>query len=409
MMTEERTPLESYVFRYDKFDREQIFKNMRKPLIKRFTVFIICLIFLILLAAFADDGFIALGVIIGFCVAGIIGDIKAFAQYRKNWNSAEIRTIESTYCYDVYDNYYISTVSRNGEIKKKHKVYFTDVDSCYVYGDYLLLAVEGQSHIIKRNELVQNSKLMTLGYNCGISPAKNTQNRPTGWVKAVSVALILLSVASIFFSLALVAVLNGINKMTVENMWAFFVFLPIPLASIAFCIVLKKKGAGYAVNLIIGIIMACVLILYGSFSLIFSNVYTHGNERLELAEITLGMDLPEPARINTMDWTTGIQSSARGYIYYTSDIYVKKDAANEFEKSLAGDERWITEIPSDLIGVTSYYVEVSGGCYYVIYNADAREFNKLPDQSGSYRFLNLIYDAENGLMKLVEYQIEYTK
>jgi hypothetical protein len=75
MMTEERTPLESYVFRYDKFDRDQIFKNMRKPLIKRFTVFIICLIFLILLAAFADAGFIALGVIIGFCVAGIIGDI----------------------------------------------------------------------------------------------------------------------------------------------------------------------------------------------------------------------------------------------------------------------------------------------------------------------------------------------
>ena len=33
----------------------------------------------------------------------------------------------------------------------------------------------------------------------------------------------------------------------------------------------------------------------------------------------------------------------------------------------------------------------------------------LLSESGTYVFINILYDAENNTMKLVEYQIEYTK
>ena len=54
-----------------------------------------------------------------------------------------------------------------------------------------------------------------------------------------------------------------------ENMWVFFLFLPVPIASIVFGFYLKKKGYKYKKNVVVGIIMAALLCIYGSFNFIF--------------------------------------------------------------------------------------------------------------------------------------------
>lgn len=61
------------------------------------------------------------------------------------------------------------------------------------------------------------------------------------------------------------------------------------------------------------------------------------------------------------------------------------------------------------MGITSYLCDLQPGDYTVIYNMDTQEFGTLPKESGTYRFLNLLYDAEENVMRLVEYEIEYTK
>ena len=118
---------------------------------------------------------------------------------------------------------------------------------------------------------------------------------------------------------------------------------------------------------------------------------------------------PEISRINTQDWTKGTQSIPRGYIYSTSDIYFDDAAVEEFEKKLSSDTKWISTIPNDMVGITSYFCDIQTGDYYIIYNRDTGEFNKLPSKSGTYVFINVLYNAESNTMKLVEYKIEYTK
>ena len=98
----------------------------------------------------------------------------------------------------------------------------------------------------------------------------------------------------------------------------------------------------------------------------------------------------------------------RGYIYSTSDIYFDDAAVKEFENNLSSDTKWISNIPNDMIGITSYFCDLYTSDYYIIYNKDTREFNKLPSKSGTYVFINVLYYVENNTMKLIEYQIEYT-
>ena len=142
-----------------------------------------------------------------------------------------------------------------------------------------------------------------------------------------------------------------------ENMWVFFLFLPVPIASIGFGFYLKKKGYKYKKNVIVGFIMATLLCVYGSFTFIFSGLYSHSDEPILLAEQILNIDIPTHSHINTNDWTTGTQSVPRGYIFSTRDIYFTDSAVAEFENGLANDPKWMAEVPSELIGVTSYFFD----------------------------------------------------
>ena len=206
-----------------------------------------------------------------------------------------------------------------------------------------------------------------------------------------------------------VAILSNDNQMMPENMWLFFLFVPIPIASVVLGLYLKKKGYKYKKNVIVGIIMAIFLCIYGSFTFLFKDIYTHDNEPILQAEQTLGIDIPQHARINTQDWTKGTQSVPRGYIYSTSDIYFSDSAVEEFENSLSSSTKWIANIPNDMVGITSYFCDIQNSDYYIIYNKDTKEFNKMPSENGTYTFINVLYNLKTNKMKLVEYKVEYAK
>lgn len=153
--------------------------------------------------------------------------------------------------------------------------------------------------------------------------------------------------------------------------------------------------------------MAALLCISGSFTFIFSNIYSHSDEPILNAEQTMNIDIPEHSHINTQDWTQGTQSIPRGYVYFTSDIYFEDSAVEEFERKLSSEEKWISDIPTDLVGITSYFCDIQKSDYYVIYNKDTKEFNQLPSESGTYEFINILYNSESNTMMLVEYKIDY--
>ena len=73
-------------------------------------------------------------------------------------------------------------------------------------------------------------------------------------VKAVLLALFILSLFSIYIALALVASKTTEVRPMVENMWLFFIPLPIPLASLILGIIYKIKGLRVTKNIVVGII-----------------------------------------------------------------------------------------------------------------------------------------------------------
>ena len=399
-------PKEAYVFKYEKSDLQEVFKKARFPLIKRAIIFTLaCIVlFVFLAAAGANDTII--GLLLGYFLIGVISHIKGYFAYSKAWKNSESRILESTYSYEIFDGYFILNISKNEEITKTLKIYFEDIEKIQSFGNYLVLQISGQSYIIKKDALIPVSAFITF---CNNTPNKVEEKKPKDKLKIISILLFVLSICTILGALISVAILSGINQAMTENMWIFFLFLPVPIASIVFGFYLKKKGYKYKKNVIVGVIMAALLCIYGSFTFIFSDIYSHGDEPIVNTEQMLNIDIPTHSRINTQDWTKGTQSVPRGYIYSTSDIYFDYTAVEQFEKNISNDAKWISDIPNDMVGITSYFCDIQTSDYYIIYNKDTGEFNKLPSSSGTYVFINVLYNAESNTMKLVEYQIEYTK
>ncbi|MBQ8393610.1 MAG: helix-turn-helix transcriptional regulator [Clostridia bacterium] len=399
-------PKEAYFFKYEKSDLQEVFKKACFPLIKRAIIFTLACIVLFIFFAAAEAPDVMLGLLLGYFLIGVISHIKGYFAYGKVWKSSENKILQSTYSYEIFDGYFILNISKNQEITRTLKIYFDDIEKIQSFGNYLVLQIAGQSYIIKKDALIPESTFITF---CNNTPNKVEAKKPKDKFKTISILLFVLSICTIFGALMGVAILSGINQAMTENMWIFFLFLPVPIVSIVFGFYLKKKGYKYKKNVIVGVIMAALLCICGSFTFIFSDIYSHSDEPIVNAEQMLDIDIPEHSRINTRDWTKGTQSVPRGYIYSTSDIYFDNTAVEQFEKDLPSDTKWISDIPNDMVGVTSYFCDIQTSDYYIIYNKETGEFNKLPSESGTYVFINILYNAESNTMKLVEYQIEYTK
>ena len=152
--------------------------------------------------------------------------------------------------------------------------------------------------------------------------------------------------------------------------------------------------------------MTALLCVYGAYS--FLSEDPRSDDIIPQVEQMLDIDIPSDSIIRIKNLTDDEQSKDRGYIYYyVGELYFEESFAKEFEGQVSQDPRWISELPTKLIGITcSYYSE---GDYdsIVVYNVETDEFNKLPDENGKYRFINVLYDREGGRMKLVEYETEY--
>lgn len=346
------------------------------------------------------------GFAFGILFIGSVTHIKGLLAYRKGWKSRAERICGSTYEYNLFANYMEIKVYRNKETVYQTRCDYTEMEQRQLFGKWLILQIDGYLFVMRRSELKENSVLYSY---ISEKPSKTTEKMtPNKW-KVLSVVLFVASLLSMLAGMILVGVVSNANKLFAENMWLFFSLTPVPIASVVFGFRAKAKGYKCKKNIIAGIIMTALLCLYGSFAFLFANMFDHSDAPIVQTEQMLGMDIPEHKQISTQDWTKGKQNISRGYIYWSSNIYFDDGAVEEFEKQLASDDKWLSSVPNELIGIATPIDDYGLYDYALIYNVDTASYNTLPSDSGKYRFINILYRLEDNHMEIVEYDMDYVK
>lgn len=394
-------PKESYIFQYKKEDLAELSK--KEPL-AAMTPLVIILILLFISTTSNQPNILTLFL---FAIIALSMLAVVFRRNRKNWKMVEERLLACTYYYDVFDEYFILRIFREGDLVRTQKIFFNDIKQTQHLGNFLILYYAGESLPIPKDALIPESVFTTFRKDAIAKEEPKPLSKTSNFI---SILLMVLSVCAICIMPITTMIFTQTNHLIFEEMfWISFLALPIPITSIIYGFYLKKKGFMYLQNIIAGLISIVMLSCFGSISFISSQTYSHNEEPIKKIEQLLDMDIPPHSRINTTNWTTGTQSAVRGYIYFTSNIYFKETAVEEFEEAISKDSRWMSVIPNDMIGITSHLFDTRDHDYYLIYNEDTKEINQLPGKSGTYTFINISYDAENNIMKLVKYKIDYLK
>lgn len=231
-------------------------------------------------------------------------------------------------------------------------------------------------------------------------------------IKTVLLLLFILSFFTLFFAIAIVGQLTGQTGAMTENMWVFFLFVPIPLASFILGIIYKPKGFKATKNIVAGAIFTILLVIYGSFTFMFNDIYLHDYSYIDRIEAQIGFDLPDSGTITTQDWASGEQTGTENvrYIYSSDVVFTNEDEIAKFNEEISQSELWMTTVSTPLLGqipsMFSYLPSFNQYDYFMIYNADLEIYNSLPEESGTYAFTFIAYDSQNGTMKIGEYLLE---
>ena len=259
-------PNELYRFTFSKEELSEIYRLQRKSVYKSPLIFtILCILMIVFfIGSSAPDGMI--GFSFGMFLIGAVSHFKGIRAYSKAWKNSTERICKSVYEYKVFEDYISVNIYRENEKIRESKCFFTDIEQIQQFGKWLFLQFGGQSFIIRKSDLKENSAFYSYMYK---NPSKIIEPPVSNKWRTISIILFVASLLSIMGSLALVGAVSNANGLFVENMWLFFLLTPIPITSIIFGFILKSKGYKYKKNIIVGFIMTFFLCIYGSFTFMF--------------------------------------------------------------------------------------------------------------------------------------------
>ena len=259
-------PNESYRFTFSKQELNEIYRLQRKSIYKRPIIFTVLCILMIVFFIGSSAPDVMIGFSFGIFFIGAVSYIMRIRAYSKAWKNSTERICKSVYEYKVFENYISVNIYRENEKIRESKCFFTDIEQIQQFGKWLFLQFGGQSFIIRKSDLKENSAFYSYMYK---NPSKIIEPPVSNKWRTIAIILFVASLLSIMGALALVGAVSNANGLFVENMWLFFLLTPIPITSIIFGFILKSKGYKYKKNIIVGFIMTFILCVYGSFVFIF--------------------------------------------------------------------------------------------------------------------------------------------
>ena len=394
---------EAYSFNYTTEDLREVYKSLRQPYWSSFGRFLLLLFVVLFFAILLEAPNAIIGIFFGMLVMGCVQHIKNLRAYKNAWKKSQESIVTSRYVYRIDADSLHVQVLRDAILVRTYTLRFSEIEQCRETPNFLILFSFGQVFLLRKSELAQDSALYKFPL---VNRADEMQyNR---W-KRISRALVAASVLSIFAGIILTALVSPTGKEMFDNMWVYYLFTPIPIASFCAGLIFRKKGYPYKKNLIAGIIVTLLLCVYGSYPFIFGAQFTESTDPLLRAEQYLGTDFPSAVSISTSGELETPLSNDMGYVYGTCDLIFDIEAAQSFEQSLINDDRWCDAMPNDLLGITPSEHALPGFDYILIYNSDSREWNTQPAETGTYHFTCIYYRLPEHQMRIVEYSINYQK
>ena len=326
---------------------------------------------------------------------------KEFYKMKRNGE------IDTKFEIEFYEDYFI----RKGE-KITYTINYSEITKCIDIDNNLYLEYPSRKAIfnIQKNkcdkELVDFLKTKISNYET----KKDIQNnKKKSSIDTFMIILFIITILSFWGAMWTYGIISRLipqhSLNVVKNMWVFWCWLPIPIASIILGIIFNSKGYKCTKNIVAGIIMCFVLGSFGLFCLFptFSTDYNNIKEYREYIDA----DLPSKGELEIQNWGHYFDEDKTEYSVIVA--YYDKENVKSLEKSIENSNNWIlsTEIKSKLKLMLPSVFNSGEDVYYSIYNKTEDEYNTLPGESGIYEIYAMNYNKTTKELTIHKFKYNY--
>ena len=156
----QETPREHYTFHLDSSDVVTIEKKYIGDMKKRMAIAIACSAFLAVYGilrsspAFAGLGF-------GMLLMSLAAHIKVIRHYKKLYAKSRERYPKTLFDYTLYGDSLIVWISSDDAIRQ-FKVRLSEIKKAQIVKDIVVMEIEGQLFLMKKDELIENSYFLSI-------------------------------------------------------------------------------------------------------------------------------------------------------------------------------------------------------------------------------------------------------
>jgi len=306
----------------------------------------------------------------------------------------------------VYDDYFFYETKQENEITNSGKVKFSDITSIEDTGKLLIVNFDVRCIPMRKESLKSDSVFYSLQEE---SAEKKRLKPPVKKWKVISDLLVAFSALSIFIAFFFYLICFDHD---LKYLWFFSIFFVIPLSSLVYAFVLRKKGFKYKKNVIVFVIMLVIFMKTGQGFNEHFDEYIEDEYLYDYMETSMSVDFPEYSAIAHMKWDENLEVVRdKEFVYQTTDLFFNQEDVVGFEEYIKTDSRWLKKFPDNLKPYMTSIVSPDSYDYMFIYNDLDEEFNKkiepLPEEEGEAhgQFIGGFYNSKTNQMKLVEYSV----
>ena len=393
----EPAPLQTMEYTLTPEDYQKGFQVYNESFFKRNRNCIIFGVLMLIFALAAQDFGIAFIFLSVFIIAMSLRNLKALNQQKAN-----LPQHSSVFQWVLYEADFAVSIHRDGVLTQYVRCRYGDILQAWRYEDRIALLIKNTIYLLPAAPVTADSPLLPAVQQKLVS--KNSKTNLEKWTQA----FFWFTIASLFFSAWIALLLPDFyGGFLTDYMWLMWLALPVPIACIVLGFVAKNRGLKWKKNVICGVIIAALLLLFGCYTFIFRPVIDDGADAyLSQTEQILGIDFPSSdiCYLNT----TGNYNSGNDRIFPLSRFHVSFSNYDQkaLNAQLSADARWFTDIPYALLPCIPLSDANPDADYFLLFDVTTQTFNAIPTTPGTHTMLYITYYTAYGSLEILEY--EYT-
>lgn len=337
--------------------------------------------------------------LIALCVFVLILAIRSTKALKQQ--KAKLPTHPVRMRWELYETDFGVSIYRDGVLTHYIRRKYTDIAGTWQDGDLYTLQLDNTRYILPVTSAPGNSPLLAaMKRNLKVHGQKTKLESWGNALFGITLASLLL------FSLLPLLLADFFGGYQTEYMHLMWQGLPIPIVCIVLGFVLKKRGFAWKRNVVCGILVAAVLLVFGSFGTMFQPEANNGEAFLARVEQETGLDFPDVEFSNVTNYASNTHGNDR--IFILSDYYgsLSSYSQKDMNQQLPGDSRWLQGVPYQLLPCIPLNNIQPDADFFLLYDATTGMFNTFPTTPGTHTLFYITYYAKYGSLEIVEY--EYT-